>query len=58
MAYKPETKIYLCKMQGEKLQLHFCAFFLKLLVALNIQELLTKYMTALSCNIAYCLLLL
>lgn len=53
MAYKPEAKIDLCEMQDEKLQLYICTFFLSL-VALNIQELLTKFMTALSCNIAYC----
>lgn len=57
MAYKPETKIDLCEMQDEKLQLNFCTFFLSL-VALKIQELLTKFMTALSCNITYCRFLL
>lgn len=57
MAYKPEAKIDLCEMQDEKLQLNFCPFFLSL-VALKIQELLTKFMTALSCNITYCRFLL
>lgn len=57
MAYKPETKIDICKMQDEKLQLYFCTFFLSFL-ALKMQELLTKSMTALSCNITYCRFLL